>query len=230
MSEMIGFIAAMDEEVDAIKNIMKNTEEIKYLEFILYCGIINNKKCILVKSGIGKVNAAIITQILIDKYDVKQIINIGTAGSCNDNIKCGDIIIGQYLIQHDFDITAFGHKKGYIPNVGEKIESNKELIQKCNNIIKKQTEEKYIAKIGTIVSGDIFCTSIKMKEGIYKNFEADCIEMEGAAVAQVCYLNKIPFIVIRSISDTPNEENEKMFYENLKMSTERCADFIKKIL
>ena len=138
---------------------------------------------------------------MIDKFDIDYIINIGSAGSINDDVEYGDIVIGKYVLQHDFDITAFGHEKGYISNIGVKLESNTKLIKRSEYVIINMKENNYKCVIGTIATGDIFCTSRKMKDKIRTKFDADCVEMEGAAIAQAAYLNHVPFVVLRAISD-----------------------------
>ena len=226
----IGIIVAMQEELDEILNIMNNVTKEETDNIILYKGVIENKNIILVKSGVGKVNAARVTQILIDKLEVDVMINIGAAGALNPNLNIGDIVIANKLIQHDFDITAFGHNKGYITGVGEYISCDEELVNKLENVVNKEKSKEYKAIIGIIASGDIFCTEVKMKEKIYSKFNADCVEMEGAAIAQICYLANIPFIVIRSISDSPNGNNAIVFDEFVKLASKRCAQILKEFL
>ena len=187
----------------------------------------NDKDIVLVEAGVGKVNAARVTQILIDKFNIEAIINVGSAGSANDELDIGDIVIGQKIAQHDFDITAFGHPKGYISNVGQYVESDVKLINKMEQTINKLDKNEFKIKIGTIASGDIFCTELQMKNKIRNKFNADAIEMEGAAIAQVCKLDNIPFIIIRSISDKPNGNNEITFDKFLKKASKRCAIIIK---
>ena len=225
-----GIIAAMDEEMQEIEYIMTAKEIKKIHELNFIEGKINNTDVVLVKAGVGKVNAARTTQILIDNYDVDYIINVGTAGSANDELDIGDIVIGSKLIQHDFDATAFGRPKGYISNVGQYMESNSLLIEKMQNTISKIEDSEFKIKIGTIATGDIFCTELKMKEKIRSKFNADAIEMEGAAIAQVCKLDNIPFLVIRSISDKPNGNNHITFNQFLEKASKRCAQIIKEFL
>lgn len=226
----VGIIAAMQEEMNEIKNTMTELIEKNIYELQFFEGKIENAECVLVQAGVGKVNASRCTQILIDNYDIEYVVNVGSAGSANNSLNIGDIVIGKILVQHDFDITAFGHKKGYISNVGENISSDDKLIKKFEKIINNNDKKEYNIKVGTIASGDIFCTDIKMKEKIKYKFNADAIEMEGAAIAQVCYLDKIPFIVIRSISDTPNGSNEITFEEYLKLASKRCATLLNEFL
>lgn len=225
-----GIIAAMKEEMQEIKKIMQEIEEIKIKELIFFKGKINNNNVILVEAGIGKVNAARVTQLMIDKFKIEKIINVGSAGSANNELEIGDIVIGKRLVQHDFDITAFGHPKGFITNIGQYVESDSELISKMEQTISKLSQNEFKIKIGTIASGDIFCTEPKMKEKIRTKFNADAIEMEGAAIAQVCKLNEIPFIVIRSISDNPDGKNEITFDQFLEKASKRCAEIINKFL
>lgn len=222
-----GIIAAMQEEMQEIENIMteKNNEKIYELNFIK--GKINNTEIVLVKSGVGKVNAARTTQILINNFNVDAIINVGSAGSANDELDIGDIVIGRKLVQHDFDATAFGRPKGYISNIGLYVESDNKLIEKMKQTISNFHDKEFKIKIGTIASGDIFCTETKMKEKIKSKFDADAIEMEGASIAQVCKLDNVPFVVIRSISDTPNGNNNITFEQFLEKASKRCAQIVR---
>lgn len=221
-----GIIVAMKEELEEILKIMKNINKKEIYNIQYFEGSINSIEIIIAQSGVGKVNAARITQILIDKLEVKEIINVGSAGALNEQLNIGDIVIADKLIQHDFDITAFNHNKGYITGVGDYIESNKILIEKFKDSADKIEDTTYKIKVGTIVSGDIFCTDMKMKDKIQEKFNAECIEMEGAAIAQVCFLDKIPFIVIRSISDTPNGNNAIVFDEFVKLAAKRCSEIL----
>lgn len=223
----IGIIAAEQEEFEAILNIAKVEERKEIYELNFVKCKIKDKICILVKSGAGKVNAARATQILIDNFKPDYIVNVGVAGGLNPMLSIGDIVIGETLVQHDFDITAFGHAKGYIPGVGEKIYADDYLVKKIEEAIGNQEEKVYKYEKGVIASGDIFCTAIPMRDKIYAKFNAECVEMEGAAIGQVCSLCNVPFVVIRSISDTPNGENEVTYEKFIKLASERCANILK---
>lgn len=220
----------MQEEFEEIKNIMEDIEKEQLYELCFIKGKIKKTQCILVKCGVGKVNAARTAQILIDKFKISYVINVGAAGALNPMLDIGDIVIANSLVQHDFDITSFGHTKGYITGVGDRIYSDTKLIKKVKESIENVDELNYKVEIGTIASGDIFVTDVSMKDKIYAKFKADCVEMEGAAIAQVCYLNNIPFIVIRSISDSPNGKNEITFNQYLELASKRCAKFLKRYL
>lgn len=220
----VGIIFAMDEELDEFLKLVKCVNKYDIFDLTFYDVSVNeNINCVLVKSGVGKVNAARCCQILIDNIKVDYVFNIGVAGGISDRLKVGDVVIGEKLIQHDFDITAFNHEKGYIPNVGTYIDSDKYLVSLAENSISN-------AISGVIASGDIFCTELKMSRKINDKFNALCVEMEGAAIAQVCYLSNIPFLILRSISDTPNDNNVVTYEEFLESSSKLIAISMKKIL
>lgn len=226
----IGIVVAMQEERDAIEKVMEEVENQSISNLEIYIGKISGKKCIMVQSGVGKVNAARATQVLIDNYKVKTIVNIGAAGALNAMLDIGDILIGKKAIQHDFDITAFGHSKGYITGVGNGVECDCELVEKVMHTIENIENKEYKTKLGVIATGDIFCTEVSMKDKISAKFNADVIDMECGAVAQVAYLSEIPFIAIRSISDTPNGNNASDFDENLEKASRRCGEVLKEVL
>lgn len=210
----IGIIGAMSEEVESLlKDMHFKTSEIKAkMKFSL--GTIHNKDVVIVTSGIGKVNAAVCTQILVDDFNVECIINIGIAGGTKDNIYPGDIVIGENLVQHDMDTTVFGDKIGQIPRLDTfDFKCDKKLIEiatkACDGI------EGHNHFTGRIVSGDQFIGSVDKIKWLNSEFECLACEMEGASIAQVCYLNEVPFIVIRSISDNANN-GAHMDYEKFK--------------
>lgn len=219
----IGIIFAMEEELNAIKKhiTIKNKFNLFDLEFYEY--ELGSVSCICVQSGIGKVNAARTTQILIDNMKVDYIFNIGVAGGIDTSLNVGDIVVATKLVQHDFDITAFNHEKGYIPNVGIYIDCDEYLVK-----LVKEIDSSIIP--GVIASGDIFCTEDKMAKKIHDKFNALCVEMEGASIAQVSHLCNVPFIVIRSISDVPNNNNTITFDEFLETSSDKVAKIMLKLI
>lgn len=223
----IGIIFAMKEEIDALKKYLVINKETKYYDLVFYEGTIEGKLCVLVECGVGKVNAARTTQVLIDKFDVDKVINVGVAGGVDSSLNVGDIVIGEKLVQHDFDITPFAHEKGYIPNVGVYMDADKNMVDKAISVI-KDSDISY--RSGVIASGDIFCTLASMSEKINHKFNALCTEMEGAAVSQVCVLCGVPFLVIRSISDVVNNDNVVTYDEFVLSSSKIVADFMKNLI
>ncbi|MBR6137409.1 MAG: 5'-methylthioadenosine/adenosylhomocysteine nucleosidase [Bacilli bacterium] len=223
----IGIIFAMEEELKELLNIVELENSYEIFDITFYECKLNDKELILAESGVGKVNAARCTQILIDNMDVDCIFNIGVAGSVSPSVKVCDIVIGEKLAQHDFDITAFNHEKGYIPNIGKVyIESDPYLLK-----IAEETNTDTNIHKGVIASGDIFCTEEWMSNKIRTKFDALCVEMEGASIAQVCFLSHIPFLVIRSISDSPDGSENKITYEEfLTISSKKVAEYLKNII
>lgn len=218
---MIGIIVAEEKELNAVKNIMKNIEEINIYEKTFYKGTIENKNIVVVKSNVGKVNSSRVCQILIDKFKPALVINIGTAGSVNNKLDIGDVVVADKLVQYDFDVTPFGRKLGEIENIGEYIEVDKNLLNLFNNTN---------VIIGTIATGDKFIVNPEEKNNIKNIFNALCIEMEGASIAQVCFLDKVPFLVIRSITDKPDESSKIDFDTFLESSSIKAANILKEIL
>lgn len=219
----IGIIFAMEEELIALKKKIEIKNEYTLFNLKFYEACYKNITCILVESGIGKVNAARTTQILIDNIKVDYIFNIGVAGGIEKSLNVGDIIVGTSLVQHDFDITAFNHEKGYIPKLGVFINSDKYLIR-----LTKEIDETL--KYGVIASGDIFCTNPNMSNKIHNKFNALCVEMEGASIAQVCHLCNVPFLIIRSISDVPNNNNIITYDEFLEISSNKVSEIMLKLM
>ena len=225
----IGIIAAETDEMLAIKDIMKDIKESKIYNLNFITGKIENKECVLVKCGVGKVNAARTTQVLIDNYHVKTIINVGSAGAVNPELNIEDLVIAKDLVQYDFDITAVGnYEKGEICEVGRFIKSDEKLIELCKKSI--QEIENINIKVGTIGSADLFLADYKKAEELRKEFNLECVEMEGAAIAQVCFLDNIPFLVIRGISDVPNGNNKMDFHTYLKIASKRVAHMLEKLI
>ena len=223
----IGIIFAMEEELRELLNVMELEREYSIFDLKFYECKLNDLTCILVESGVGKVNAARTCQILIDNMSVDFVFNIGVAGGVSEMLSVGDIVIVDKLVQHDFDITAFNHPKGYIPNVGDFIKCDDYLVYLVN-----MTANKLNIPVlrGTIASGDIFCTDPKMSEKSNKKFSALCVEMEGASIGQVCYLSHVPCLIIRCISDTPNNNNVITYEEFLESSSRNVAHLMLEVL
>ncbi len=218
---MIGIIVAEEKELLEVKKIMNNLREKYIYEKIFYIGSIEEKEVVLVKSNVGKVNSARVTQILIDNFDIELVINVGTAGSVDNSLEIGDVVVATELVQHDFDVTPFRRKLGEIENIGESIKVDEKLLELFNEMNVKK---------GIIASGDKFIVNREEKDNIRNTFKALAIEMEGASIAQVCYLDKIPFLVIRSITDKLDGSSKIDFEKFLESSSKNAANILKEIL
>ena len=207
----IGIIGAMEDEVSAIRQQMNvtDTKTIASMEFC--CGTLKGKEAVVVQCGMGKVNAGICAQMLISVFGVNAVVNTGVAGSLNNDINIGDIVISTDAVQHDFDVSAIGFAKGEIPYTGlYAFEADKTLRAKAAEAVKAVSPDTGIFE-GRICSGDQFIASKEQKKRIIEQFNGYCAEMEGAAIAQVCHLNHIPFVIIRAISDKADDSEEVSF-------------------
>lgn len=205
MISKIGIIGAMEEEVDALRGKLSDVQKLDRASMEFYTGILGNKKVVIVRSGIGKVNAGICTQILADLFQVDAVINTGIAGSLKAEINIGDIVVSTDAIQHDMDATGFGYEPGMIPRMPVScFEADKELVKAVEAACREAIPEVGVFT-GRIVSGDQFISDRAVKDRISSQFGGMCTEMEGAAIAQAAYLNSIPFVIIRAISDKADD-------------------------
>lgn len=230
MINKIGIIGAMDEEVDILKrasNIFNKTS-IAGMEFCE--GRLDKIDVIIVKCGMGKVNAGICANTLINNFDCNKIINIGVAGSLDNMLNIGDIVISTDACQHDFTVEAIGFKKGEIPFTGlyafpADLDLRKLALNSFNKI-----NLNVKAYEGRICSGDQFISTKEQKDKIVSNFGGLACEMEGAAVAQACYLNNIPFVIIRAISDK-SDGSQSVEFETFKASAAKnCVKIVQEML
>ena len=198
---MLGIIGAMDVEVAEVKEAMQDVEVKTMAGMDFYKGTLRGKEAVVVRSGIGKVNAAVCTQILVDHYGVDAVINTGIAGSLRNEIEIGDVVLSTDTAQHDMDATGFGYPVGQIPQMEEFSLPADETLRNLALECCKEVNPDIGVFTGRIVSGDQFISDRVKKDWIAKNFGGFCTEMEGAAIAQAAYLNHVPFLIIRAISD-----------------------------
>ncbi len=198
---MIGIIGAMDEEVAKVKEQMEDVSVVQKASMDFYKGTLKGVPVVVVRSGIGKVNAALCTQILVDIFQVSSVINTGIAGSLRAEINIGDIVLCTDALEHDMDAVAFGYPVGQIPRMDTlSFEADEKL-----RTVAKAACEKVLPEIGVfegrVVTGDQFVSSAQKKDWLFETFAGYCTEMEGAAIAHAAYVNDIPFLIIRAISD-----------------------------
>lgn len=203
--KIIGIIGAMDEEVIRIKEKLSDVTIKNIASMDFYEGKLQDLDVVVVRSGIGKVNAGICAQILVNVYKVSAIINTGIAGSLNADINIGDIVLSKDALQHDVEATAFGYELGVIPRMETStFEADSELIriaeEACHEVLDGIT-----VFTGRVLSGDQFISDKNKKEWLVDKFKGYCTEMEGAAIAQAAYLNNIPFLIVRAISDKADD-------------------------
>lgn len=204
----IGIIGAMELEVEALKADMEVSRIVKKANMDFYEGTLNDASVVIVRSGIGKVNAALCTQILADLFDVTHIINTGVAGSLNAKLDIGDILISKDALHHDMDTTIFGYQLGEVPQMGFREFVADERLAKLAKEACEKVNPEITAIFGRVVSGDQFISENAVKEKLIREFQGDCAEMEGASIAHGAYLNHIPFVIIRAISDKADNSAE----------------------
>ena len=212
---MLGIIGAMDEEVLEIKNALTDVsvETVTGMDF--YRGKVNGKEVVVVRSGIGKVNAAVCSQILVDRFGVEAIVNTGIAGSLRAEINIGDIVLSTDSVQHDMDATGFGYPAGQIPRMDTfAFPADEKLLNLAKECCARVNPDIQ-AFTGRVVSGDQFISDKEKKQWLTETFDGSCTEMEGAAIAQVCYLNHIGCLIIRAISDKA-DDSANMDYQELE--------------
>lgn len=226
----VGIIGAMELEVERLKEKMqvKKTTERAGMEF--FEGVLNGVDVVIVRSGIGKVNAGICTQILVDLFEVTHIINTGVAGSLDARIDIGDIVVSTDVCQHDMDATVFGYPLGEVPQLGTlSFPADEKMASLAKSVCEKvNTEIKTF--FGRIVSGDQFICDKEVKDRIVSNFHALCTEMEGAAIGQAAYLNKIPFVILRAISDKADNSAEMDYPAFEREAAKHCAKLVEEFI
>ena len=227
---LIGIIAAVDPEIEAVKQEMKNPNCRRIFELEFWSGLIGGEQCVCVKSGVGKVNAARAAQIMIDNYsNLKYMFNVGTAGGLDICQKAGDLIISESLVQVDYDRSALGNAPAHIPNLKSAyIASDPKLLDICRQTIDKMKDYPHNIYSGIIATADIFKLSAEKRDEIINLHKALCFEMEGAAIAHVCELCQIPFVAVRSVTNflSGQASDEEEFWKYRKYASECCARFI----
>lgn len=230
----IAIIGAMDSEVKTLKSELKDSKMTKIAGLEFHEGKLNGKDVVVVQSGIGKVNAALCTQILADEFNVSAIINTGVAGGLYKDLKVGDVVVSNRAVEHDMDVTAFGDKKGHIPDMTENGEptyfaTDKKLAETTQKVANEVLSENQ-AFIGTIASGDIFVSDKQLKDSLVAAHDAYAAEMEGAAIAHVASVNEIPVTIIRAISDLANGEADVSYEEFEVKAAENSAKIVMKLM
>ncbi len=217
----IGIIGAMDEEIKLLKDKMELKEEVVKATISFYVGTFQGKEVVICKSGVGKVNAAVTTQLLVDHFSVAKIIFTGVAGAVDPALNIGDIVISTSAVQHDLDASALGFRKGEVPMFAytSDFPADEQLINLAEKAAQALSEVNVVK--GRILSGDQFIANHQKVEELEQVFAGKCVEMEGAAVAHVAMLNQIPFVIIRSMSDKANGDANINFLEFTKLASER---------
>ena len=222
----LGIIGAMSVEVETLKSEMKNLTVTKKAGMEFYDGMLEDLPVVVVQCGVGKVNAAMCAQVLCDCFDVTHLVNTGIAGSLCAELDIGDLVISDDAMYHDFDAQNFGYEMGEVPGMGVlTFAADPEMIRYAE--IAAETVNPGHSRIGRVASGDLFVAERAAKERIIANTQALCTEMEGAAIAHVAFRNKLPFVILRAISDKADDSAEMDYPTFEAIAAHRCAEVAK---
>lgn len=227
----IGIIGAMEIEVETLKSHMQITNTLEKASMTFLEGALNGVPAVIVRSGIGKVNAGMCVQILADIFHVTHVINTGVAGSLNAAIDIGDIVVSTDTLYHDVDATGFGYPLGEIPQLGTlTFTADPRMVSQARTSCETVNPEIKVFE-GRIVSGDQFISNPEVKDNILTNFPGSyCTEMEGAAIAHASWLNQIPFVIIRAISDKADDSAHMDYPAFEKAAAEHSARLVEHLI
>ena len=226
----IGIIGAMELEVEELKSKMNVERIVEKASMKFFEGTLNQANVVVVQCGIGKVNAALCVQILADLFEITHVINTGVAGSLNAALDIGDILISRDALHHDMNVTIFGYQPGEVPSMGfREFRADETMIRLAKEACEKVNPE-IRAIIGRVVSGDKFISDNETKEHLITSFHGDCAEMEGASIAHGAYLNHIPFVIIRAISDKADNTSEVEYPVFEKSAAAHSAKLVEELV
>lgn len=226
----IGIIGAMELEVQVLKERMEIRSKLEKASMEFLEGTLSGAEVVVVRSGIGKVNAALCAQILCDCFQVTHIINTGIAGSLKNEINIGDVVVSTDALHHDMDVQVFGYPLGEVPQMGcLAFQADAGLVQLASACCKEVNPDIEVYQ-GRIVSGDQFISDKGVKSKLIQNFQGYCVEMEGAAIAHAAYLNHVPFVIIRAISDKADDSAQMAYPAFEKAAAARSEALVEYML
>lgn len=218
-----GIIGAMDEEVNSLMDAMTDKTVTNIADMVFCDGKLDGVPVVVVKSGVGKVNAAVCAQLLITDFGVDRIINTGVGGSLDNKLDIGDIVVSVDVVEHDYDVTAMGYPRGmlYLTDfIG--FPADEQMRQEAVKAVEDCAPDIHVYE-GRVCSGDQFVSTDEQKEAILSEFGGLCCDMEGGAIAQVCYQNDTPYVIMRAISDKADGSSKVDFEEFMEQTAKRCA-------
>ena len=219
----IGVIGAMESEVNALQHALSDARDYTFAGMCFWEGKLHETDVVIVKCGIGKVNAAMCVQLLKDRFQVTHVINTGVAGALAPELNIGDIVISAEAVQHDFDLSPIGFRKAEIPPFGLVAFPADETMQSLAKAAAQEAASDVSVFSGRICSGDQFIAGSAQKQQITSVFGGLCAEMEGASIAQACFANEIPFVILRAISDRADDSGRISFAEFEAEAAKRCG-------
>jgi adenosylhomocysteine nucleosidase len=225
----IGIIGAMEQEVSILKQAIENCQEVNKAGCTFFSGQLNGVEVVLLQSGIGKVAAAVGTTVLLSEYQPDVVINTGSAGGFDSSLNLGDVVISTEVRHHDADVTAFGYEMGQMAQQPAAFIADAKLMDVAEQAL-AQMEDKHAVR-GLICTGDAFVCTAERQEFIRKHFPTViAVEMEASAIAQTCHQFKVPFVVVRAISDVADKESPMSFEEFLPLAAQSSSEMVFKMV
>ncbi len=222
----LGIIGAMEVEVALLKEKMDIRRRVVQAGMEFCEGRLGSTEAVVVRCGVGKVNAGLCVQVLADLFEVTHILNTGVAGSLDDRIRIGDLVVSTEACYHDVDATNFGYAPGEVPQLRTAVfTADPELRARAAAAVREKAPEVQLFE-GRVVSGDQFICEKERKEAISRTFGGLCVEMEGAAIAQAAYVNGLPFVILRAISDQADEETAVTYDVFEARAARHCAEIV----
>ena len=226
-----GIIGAMASEVELLKQQMNEPQVTTVAGMDFFAGSLGGADAVVVQSGIGKVNAGICVQVLVDRFGVDRVINTGVAGSLDERLDVGDLVVSTDCVMHDFDVTPLGYAPGQVPGLDVLAFPADAGMREAVVAAAAEVAPDIKALPGRVVSGDQFISTPEQKERILSTFGGSCCEMEGCAIAQAAYLNGVPFVVVRAISDKPGAADQVVDYNTFeKKAAHDCARIVARMV
>ncbi|AIR87357.1 MULTISPECIES: 5'-methylthioadenosine/S-adenosylhomocysteine nucleosidase [Pantoea] len=223
-----GIIGAMEQEVTLLRDKIENRQTLTLAGCEIYTGTLNGVEVALLKSGIGKTAAALGTTLLLELCKPDLVINTGSAGGLAASLKVGDIVVSDEVRYHDADVTAFGYEPGQMAGCPAAFVADEKLIAAAEQVI-KQLDLKAVR--GLVVSGDAFINGAEPLARIRTTFpQAIAVEMEATAIGHVCHQFKVPFVVVRAISDVADKESHLSFDEFLVVAAKQSSLMVENLL
>lgn len=226
---VVGIIGAMEVEVDLLRSQLRDRTSIEKAGMTFDQGFVGETSVVLTRCGIGKVSAAMGVQAMVDLFGVTHVVNTGIAGSLDESIEIGDLVVSTDVIHHDMDVTALGYAPGQVPGLAASFVADENLAGRIAQAAALAVPDATVCR-GRVASGDQFVADQTTKQRIVEMFGARCCEMEGAAIAQACQLNGVPFAIVRAISDKANGSSVEDYPAFEERTAHRCAAIVGRML
>ncbi|GAA0135798.1 5'-methylthioadenosine/adenosylhomocysteine nucleosidase [Paenibacillus sp. YSY-4.3] len=230
MAATIGLMGAMDEEIALLLEQVERQNTVVHAGISFVTGLLHGKEVVVCRSGVGKVNAAATTQVLVDRFEADTILFTGVAGAVHPELNIGDIVISSSCQQHDMDVTPLGFARGMIPyqDVSD-FPADKKLIRLAEEVCSKLCADNNFI-VGKVLSGDQFISDRDYVRELHETMDGACVEMEGAAVAQVCHMNHVPYVILRSMSDKADGTADVNFAEFTVLAAKRSFEILNEMV